>query len=472
MAKILIIDDDLSMREVLEIALVKRGHKAFTAADSKQAWACLEKQDINLVLLDLRLGRESGVDVLRRIKEKYSNLPVLMITAFADTQSAVEALKLGARAYITKPFELEDMTRMVDNTLAEAASPFAEDTGLRARFKGRYGPIIGESSKIVELLDLVKRIAPTQINVLIAGESGTGKELIARAIHTHSLRAEKPFMAINCGGLPDNLVESELFGFRKGAFTGADHSKKGLLETACGGTVFMDEVTELAPNTQVKLLRFVQERNFIPLGGTEEVSADVRLIAATNRSVEDEVARGKFREDLYYRMSGVIIRVPALRERGNDILLLAEYFLQRTCQEQKRTISGFTPEAKEKLLRYNYPGNIRELENIIERAVALELGDMIGPDSLVIYEKVQAQEGGSGGINQVLSGRMSLEEHLAQEEQAVLKAALERTGGHKGKAAELVGLNFRQFRYRLSKLGMDSQNEDNEKNGQGEPDKE
>jgi two-component system response regulator PilR (NtrC family) len=301
-----------------------------------------------------------------------------------------------------------------------------------------------------ELYGLIKRIAPTPINVLITGESGTGKELIARALHNQSNRAQKPFIIINCGGLPENLVESELFGYRKGAFTGANKAKKGLLETADQGTLFLDEVGELQLSTQVKLLRCVQDGSFIPVGGTEEVSTDVRIIAATNRNIEKDVAEGNFREDLFYRLSGVIIKVPPLRERQDDVLLIAEYLLQRTCKEQNKPLEGFTSEAKAKLRRYNYPGNVRELENIIERAVALETGPFITPASLVIYENIQPVPSSSKS-ELVLEGKLSIDEYLDQEDCKILEEALERTGGHKGKAAKLVGLNFRQFRYRLSK---------------------
>jgi len=255
------------------------------------------------------------------------------------------------------------------------------------------------------------------------------------------------FLAINCGGLPDNLVESELFGFRKGAFTSADRAKKGLLEMAEGGTLFLDEVGELAHSTQVKLLRYVQERCFIPLGGTEELRSDVRIIAATNRNVEQSVADGDFREDLYYRLSGVKVHLPPLRERGDDVLALADHFLEKACHAQKRQLRGFTAEARKKLLSYGYPGNVRELENIVERAVALEPGDTVTPDSLVIYEKITPADQ-EGGIQKVLSGQMTLDDYLAVHEHKVISEALRRCGGHKEKAEVMNGLNLRQFRYR------------------------
>jgi two-component system response regulator PilR (NtrC family) len=339
----------------------------------------------------------------------------------------------------------------VERTL-ETARLQEENAWLKGQIRKHYGEIIGQSGQMQAVFDLVRRIAPTNINVLLTGESGTGKELFARCIHNESRRASHPFLAINCGGLPENLVESELFGYRRGAFTGADRNKKGLLEMSEGGTLFLDEVGELALSTQVKLLRYIQERCFIPLGGTEEIRSDVRIIAATNRNVEQCVADGDFREDLYYRLSGVKVHLPPLRERGDDVLALADHFLEKACRAQKRQLAGFDTEALRKLGSYGYPGNVRELENIVERAVALEPGNVVTAQSLVIYEKVSSTEQ-DGGVHKVISGQMTLDEYLAEHEQKVLAEALRRCGGHKGKAAEMVGLNFRQFRYRLTKSG-------------------
>lgn len=451
MANILIVDDDLSLREVLDIALVKKGHRVWAAPDSATALSLLHTHNMDLILLDLRLGQESGIDLLVRIREVWTEIPVLMVTAYADTKSAVAALKYGAKDYINKPFDLDDFLFTVERTL-ETARLQEENTWLKGQIGLQYKEIIGQSTQMQSVFALIKRIAPTNINVLVTGESGTGKELVARAIHRESLRMAKPFLAINCGGLPENLVESELFGFLKGAFTSADRSKKGLLTMAEGGTLFLDEVGELAQSTQVKLLRYLQERCFIPLGGTEELSSDVRIISATNRNVEQSVADGSFREDLYYRLSGVKVHLPPLRERGEDILALAEHFLAKACRAQKRTLRGFHPEAREKLVHYTYPGNVRELENIIERAVALTPKDIIDPDSLVIYEKILAHDQ-SSGVHKVLSGQITLDEYLAGHEHRVIMEALQRCGGHRGRAAEMVGLNFRQFRYRLTKLG-------------------
>ncbi|MFO8033169.1 MAG: sigma-54 dependent transcriptional regulator [Desulfohalobiaceae bacterium] len=448
MAKVLIVDDDPSLREVLEVALDSHGHQPISADGIDQALQHLQQEVLDLALLDLRLGRESGIDLLQRIKEHWPGIPVLMITAYADSQSAVQAMKLGARDYIAKPFDMQELLLQVDRLL-EGCKLKEENQWLRQQLQDRFGPIIGQSPKIKEVFDLVQKIAPTGINCLVTGESGTGKELIARAIHEHSPRQNQPFLVINCGGVPENLVESELFGYRKGAFTGAEKPKKGLLQKADQGSFLLDEVGELQTSTQVKLLRCIQDGSFIPLGGTDTVRVNVRFIAATNRSIEKEVAEGRFREDLFYRLSGVIIKVPPLRERDEDLQLLAEHFLRRFCREQNKDISGFSPQAEQKLKNYHYPGNIRELENIMERAVALESGPKITPSSLVIYD--QAHPETDSGPERVLQGRVRLDQYLEELDQRILQNALERTQGHKGKAAELVGLSFRQFRYRLSK---------------------
>ena len=449
MSRILVVDDDLSLREVLEIALVRRGYQVSTAQNSAAAWDLLTEGQIDLVLLDLRLGQENGLDLLGQIRGLWPDIPVLMITAFADSQSAVTAMKLGARDYISKPFELAELLQAVDRTLKIADDPMSAH-----QKEGRHCNILGRSRGITRVFDLIDRIAPTRINVLLTGESGTGKELVARAIHEAGTRADKPFVAINCGGLPEHLVESELFGFRKGAFTGADRNKKGLLELARDGTVFLDEVAELAPSTQVKLLRCVQERRFIPLGGAEEIEVDVRFLAATNRPLESDIREGLFREDLFYRLSGVIMHLPPLRERQEDILLLAEHFLAGACREQGRILSGFSTQARSILQAYAYPGNVRELENIIDRAVALEGDSVVHSASLIMYGTDFGRTSAAvqdRSVEDVLSGAMSLDEYLQHQELRILRAALERTGGHKGNAAALVGLNFRQFRYRLSK---------------------
>lgn len=451
MPNILIVDDDPSLLEVLEIALSNRRHSVSQASDVEGALELMGGDGFDLVIADLRLGRESGLDLLKSIREDQNSPPVLMITAYADRKTALQALELGAMDYISKPFDVEEFLLQVDQILEETCSREG-DLHLHFQINGVSTPIIGESSRMQEVFSLVSRIAPTGINVLITGESGTGKELIARAIHENSERKDKPFRTINCGGIPEALVESELFGYRKGAFTGAGQAKPGLLETADQGTFLLDEVAELSPNLQVKLLRCLQDGTFIPLGGTESIQTDIRFIAASNRDVDTEVAEGGMREDLYYRLSGVRVHLPPLRERKEDLFLVADYLLERFCREQGKSIKGFSTGAKHKLRDYHYPGNIRELENIIERAVALETGPYITPPSLVIYEQGPPQACTDG--EQVLSGKLSLDQYLEQIDREVLSSALERTRGNKKKAAELVGLSFRQLRYRLSKHGI------------------
>ena len=447
MASILVLDDDLSLRDVLDVALSDQ-HSVHQASSIEEALSVVHNEIVDLALVDLRLGTQSGLTFLTHLQEINLSFPVIMITAYADSQTAVQAMKLGAKDYVAKPFDVDELLLLIERHL-EHSRLAEENQWLRRQMHSQFGTIIGQSAPMQQVFDLVQRIAPTNIHVLLTGESGTGKELIARAIHDNSTRHKSSMIVVNCGGLPESLVESELFGYRRGAFTGADRAKKGLLEKADQGTFFLDEVGELQPATQVKLLRCIQDGSFIPLGGTELVHTDLRFIAATNRDIEQDVACGQFREDLFYRLSGVIIHLPPLRDRDQDILLLAEHFLQRFAREQNKTITALSPQAREKLQSYHYPGNVRELETIMARSVALENTSCITPSSLIIYEQPQA--GQQNAQEKVLSQKMSLDEYLEHEDRRILLSALERTGGHKGQAAELVGLSFRQFRYRLSK---------------------
>ncbi len=448
MASILVLDDNKSLREVMDVALRQHGHTTYQAGSIQDAIHCVHNEIVDLAFVDLRLGAENGLEFLNWLHDQGYGLPVIMVTAYADSQSAVQAMKLGAKDYIAKPFDVDELVLLVERHL-EHSRLAEENKWLKSQMQSHFGTIIGESDRMQEVFTLVRRIAPTNIHVLLTGESGTGKELIARAIHESSPRSEYPLMVVNCGGLPDSLVESELFGYRRGAFTGADRAKKGLLEKADRGTFFLDEVGELQSGTQVKLLRCIQDGSFIPLGGTDLVRTDLRFLAATNRNIEHDVASGQFREDLFYRLSGVIVHIPPLRERGDDLFLLAEYFLRKFCIELNKSLTGLSPRAKQKLQNYHYPGNIRELETILARAVALETGPSITPSSLIIYEQPQPAQ--SSNREKVLNQEMSLDEYLNHEDRAILSSALERTGGHKSNAAELVGLSFRQFRYRLSK---------------------
>ncbi|MFO7817680.1 MAG: sigma-54 dependent transcriptional regulator [Desulfovibrionales bacterium] len=453
---ILITDDDFSLREVLDISLTNTGYNVFAAADTEQSLKFLSSERINLVLLDLKLGNENGLDLLRLIRSQYSDIPVLMITAFSETESAVEAMKLGASDFISKPFDLDNFLQIVQHTLE------TDDAGekipyLTARERGYFGNIIGGSNCMQKVFKMVKRVAKTNINILIGGESGTGKELIARAIHNESDRSEQPFVPINCGGIPETLFESELFGYKKGAFTGADKSKQGYLDLADKGTLFLDEVAELAPHSQVKLLRCLQERTYAPLGSTLEKTVSARFIAATNKKMQD-MQGAQFREDLFYRLSGVIINIPPLRDRGEDIMHIASYFLEKASLRQEKNIHGFSDEAAQKLMSFSFPGNVRELENLIERAVALEQGELITPDSVIIYETRQSIFSALDlDAKKVINGELSLDEYLLHKEKCILEQALEKTAGQKTEAARLIGLNLRKLRYRLQKVGLDAQ---------------
>lgn len=451
MANILIVDDDISILEVLEIAIENQGHTVSKAKNSKEAKEFLFSKIFDLAILDIKLGNENGLELLEFIKKEYPSLPVLMITAFADPKTAVEAMKLGAKDYIPKPFDIDEFLLVLEKTI-EQSKIEEENIWLKTELKGKYGFIIGESPKMQEVFNLIKKIAPTNINVLIIGESGTGKELIARAIHENSLRKNNPFVPINCGGVPDELIESELFGYRKGAFTGAVQSKKGLLQKADKGTFFLDEVGEISSNIQVKLLRCIQEGTFIPLGALDEIKVDVRFIGATNRDIEKEVSEGRFREDFFYRLSGIILKIPPLRERGEDLLLLAEYFLKKFATQQNKKIKGFSSEAIKKLKSYHYPGNVRELENLIERPVALETSSSITPSSIIIYEKTPHSP--IDPFEKIFSGKQTIDEFLDEIDKKIIIKALDMCKGNKKETAKLLGLNLRQLRYRLDKYNI------------------
>jgi len=453
-AAILIVDDDLSLREVLDISLSNSGYEVFCAPDTGEARRLLRTEPIDLVLLDLKLGNESGLDFLREIRQNYPDTPVLMITAFSETQSAVEAMKIGASDFISKPFDIGDFLRVVDETIPDLPEP-SQAQPLEIRERGYYSDIIGNSPCMHKVFQMVRRMARTSINVLITGESGTGKELIARAIHDESDRSGEPFVPLNCGGLPDTLFESELFGYKKGAFTGAETSKPGFLDTAAQGTLFLDEVAELSSASQVKLLRCLQEKTFVPLGSTSEKEVSARFISATNRDLS-RMFGNFFREDLFYRLSGVIINVPPLRQRGEDINNLAHFFLDKAAKRQNKRFKGFSDKAIQRILDYSFPGNVRELENLVERAVALEQDNVVSPDSIIIYD-LSNESGPPAGKDAelVLSGELTLDEYLLDKEKYVLQMALKKTSGQRTEAARMLGLNLRKMRYRLKKVGLD-----------------
>ncbi len=451
---ILIIDDDRSLREFLEIFFTKEGFYVFTAPDGLEALSLLEENPVDIVLADIRMPKIDGIQFLKALRSKGIDLPVIMITAYASLDSAVEAKKEGAFDYVSKPFKLDELRTLVNKALKRSN---IQRRSTRLRDKYEFMGIIGRSPAMQRIFELLPRVANIPSNVLITGESGTGKELIARAIHKLSLRKDKPFVVVNCCGIPPSLLESELFGYKAGAFTGASKEKPGLFALAHGGTVFLDEVGELPTELQVKLLRVVQEKSFLPLGATSEVKTDVRIISATNRDLERQVLEGLFREDLFYRLNVISIVLPPLRERKEDIPLLVEYFLRKYSKKMGKKIEGISKFALEALMEYEFPGNIRELENIIERSVALESGPLILPESLTLShskaQKARAKKIEDFEISLPEDG-LDLEALLARIEISLIKQALERTRGNKTEAAKLLRLSFRSFRYRLAKYHL------------------
>jgi two-component system response regulator PilR (NtrC family) len=451
-ARILVVDDELSMRQYLEVLLRRRGYDVVTAAGLVDARTCLaDGNAVDLVVSDMRLGRESGLQVLREVRERSSDTEVILITAFGTPAAAVEAMREGAYDYICKPFDNEEMTLLVQNALEKRALR-EENRALRESFGGNL-LMVGKSEAMENVRALVRKVAPSKSTVLVTGESGTGKELVARAIHFAGPRAGKPFLPVNCAALAEGVLESELFGHVKGAFTGAVTDRTGLLVAAGEGTVFLDEIGEIVPATQVKLLRVLQERTVKPVGSAAEVPFDARVVVATNRHLEAEVKAGRFREDLFYRLNVITIELPPLRSRPGDIAHLAKAFLAKMREELERPSLQFTPEALRILEGYPFPGNIRQLQNMVERAATLAESDELGPESLPV-----ALRGGSGAIPDgpaaELSDSFSLERYLDDAERRYLLEALRKSDGVKTRAASMLGLTFRSFRYRLAKHGL------------------
>jgi two-component system, NtrC family, response regulator PilR len=452
--RILVVDDEKSMREFLEILLTKEGYGVTVAENGTAACQILESTPFDMVITDIRMKDIDGIGVLRKAKSADPEAMVVLISAFATAETAVEAMKEGAYDYIPKPFKVNEIKRIVKESLDARSSRVAEETEEGGKDPFHLGSFIGESPQMRKVYDLIKKVAGTKSNILVTGESGTGKELVASAVHRLSERRENPFVAINCAGIPENLIESELFGYKKGAFTGASADKEGLFQAAHGGTVFLDEVGELSPAIQVKLLRVIQERTFTAVGGTEEKNVDVRLISATNKELEKEVVEGRFREDLYFRLNVIHIIMPPLRQREGDLALLAQYFLEKYAKEFGKNIRKISAYAMDILGQYTFPGNVRELENIIERSVALETSNIVLPESLTLsnLHREKAQQGRRS--NDIGSGGIDLEKILEQIERDYIFKALEMSYGSKQKAADLLGLTMRSLRYRLSKLGI------------------
>ncbi len=453
-ARLLVVDDERSMRELLSIVLRREGYDVTLAENGRRAVELLERGRFDLLVSDIKMPDMTGVDVLRAAKRIDPDILGIMITAFASADTAIEAMRLGAHDYLSKPFDVDELKMKVRNALEQRH--LRQENVLLKRALGsthQFANIVGRSDKMLAIFKLIEQIARTDSTVLVSGESGTGKEWVARAIHFYSLRRDRPFVALNCGALPETLLESELFGHMKGAFTGASANKKGLIEAAEKGTLFLDEIGEMTPMMQVKLLRVLQERKFRRLGGVEELEGAMRVIAATNQDLTKMVADGKFREDLFYRINVIPIQLPPLRERGEDIPLLAEYFLTKYRDQMAKDIHGLSQETMDLLEAYDWPGNIRELENVIERAVALEKSQTILPESLPEHIAKRAPKGTAAAGLLPESG-FNLEEHVEGLEKEYITQALVRAGGVQVKAAELLGMSFRSFRYYAKKYNL------------------
>ncbi|MER2566518.1 MAG: sigma-54 dependent transcriptional regulator [Myxococcaceae bacterium] len=449
MSEILVVDDEPSILEFLEVLLSKHGHQVRTAPSVELATKALAASVPELVITDFRIGKQSGLEVVKAARALSMPPEVIVVTAYGTPASAVEAMRQGAYDYVTKPFDNDELMLLVERAI-EKRTLRVENRRLRATGSGIF---VGQSPAMQQVWSVVQKVAPTRSTVLISGESGTGKEVVARAIHQQSPRASQPFVPVNCGALAEGVLESELFGHVKGAFTGASSDRQGILAAAGEGTVLLDEVGELPLGTQVKLLRVLQERKVKPVGSSREVPFEARILAATNRKLEDEVKAGRFREDLWFRLNVIVIEVPPLRRRREDTPALANFFLERVANELGRPGLHFTPEAIAVLQDYAFPGNVRHMQNIIERTATLSDSDELGPSSLppVVLGAVSEIE---AGPDLALTPGFSLERHLDTLERRYLSEALKRAGGAKMKAAELLGLSFRSFRYRLAKLGL------------------
>jgi DNA-binding NtrC family response regulator len=448
MPAILIVEDEAKMRRLLELNLGEDGFSMFSAGDAETGLKLLRENSVDLVVTDLKLPGMNGLEFLQAVKHQNAALPVVVMTAFGSVETAVEAMKAGASDYVLKPFSLSEM-RMVIHKELDVRDLREENRSLREALGKKYSHpnIVARSAKMQEVLATVERVAPTNSTVLLGGESGVGKDLIARAIHEKSKRVRGPFLKINSTAIPENLLESELFGFEKGAFTGAAASKPGKFELADKGTLFLDEIGDVPPAIQVKLLRVLQEREFERLGGTKTIKVDVRLIAATNRDLRAALEEGTFREDLYYRLNVVPIDIAPLRERKEDIPDLVNLFITRFAGDSGKTIEGISPQAMQALVNYHWPGNVRELQNIVERACALAKGNVLEPADIHIDARPSKAAAASSGF---LPDGLTLE----QWEDEMVQEALRRANGNKSQAARLLGLSRNALRYRLSKIGI------------------
>lgn len=447
---ILVVEDGQSQREMLRDFLIKEGHSVAEAESGDKAIALVMKGHFDLILLDYKMPGMDGMQVLKEVKRINQEIDVVIITAYGTIETAVDAMKAGAIDYITKPIEFDELLLLVER-VSERRMLIRENEILRREIGAKgitSNRIIYRSPKMDSLINLAGRVASSRATVLIQGESGTGKELIARLIHNISPRSAKSFIAVNCGALPENLLESELFGHEKGSFTGALARRIGRCEEADGGTLFLDEIGEITPSVQIKLLRFLQEREFQRIGGNQTIYSDVRIISATNRDLEAKVKEGSFREDLYYRLNVVALSVPPLRERKEDIPLLIDHFLQVYTTENNRNIQGITSEARDLLMKYDYPGNVRELENIIERAVVISRDSFISLKDLPFTEESLYQ------IDTLTEEAGFLRSSIEDLERKMIREAMEKAGGHQTKAAETLGISERMLRYKLKKYSL------------------
>jgi DNA-binding NtrC family response regulator len=450
--RILVVDDEENMRGVLRILLEKDGHEVATAGSGEEALELFEARVFDLVLQDIKMPGMDGLELLRRLKERDDRALVVVMTAFSTWDTAVEAMRLGAYGYIRKPFDNDEVRTLVQRALTQKHL-FAQADGTIHTEAPR---VIGSTPQMQEIFSLIKRVAPTDSTVVIQGESGTGKELVARLVHMHSLRAQNPLITVNCGAFTETLLESELFGHVRGAFTGAVTDKKGLLEVADGGTFFLDELGEMSLPTQVRFLRLLENREFLPVGGTETRKVDVRFLTATNRDLEAMVDRGEFREDLFYRLNVIPVHIPPLRERKDDIPLLAGHFLARYAERQSKHVTGFSPEALAYMQELDWPGNIRELENTVQRAVTLCSGEQISRAEIATNRPRTGGRAEPVAEAPAFGEDFDLESALAEQERRYIRQALEQAEGNMTRAAELLGISFRQIRYKIKKLKIET----------------
>lgn len=461
--KVLIIDDESLIRWYLRENMEKAGFTVLEAKNGIEAIKVFSDNLPDIVLLDVNLPDITGIEVLSTIKSIDKDVPVIIITAFGNIQTAVEAMKLGAYDFIEKPFEIEKLNIVIDKAIENAF--LRREVSRYKALSGNYtfDQLIGNSPKIQEVRKIIKKIALSNTTtILLEGETGTGKDFVARVIHNQSNRANRSFIDVNCAALPENLIESELFGYERGAFTGASNSKKGLFETANGGTIFLDEIGDMNYDLQAKLLKVIENKTFRRLGGTSEITVDVRIIAATNRNLIEKVKAGSFREDLYWRLKVMPLSLPPLRERGEDVLLLSQYFIDYFNREFKKHVKDLSPETKKLFLSYNWPGNVRELKNVIERAMLLETGEYITPDYLPA-EMLQGSDYRKKDKDipcSILNIKIPEEGiDIEEVEKALLKKALNMAQGNQSKAAKLLNLGRDAFRYRMQKFGLNEEQE-------------